>query len=128
MDTIYGLGGNDNIAGNLGADFLYGGNDADTFVFINPLDTNDEIVGFVSGTDKLAFTPLDADSSTIADDMFTVGGLKTGAIVEAHKLTWFVSGGDTIVLADTNGSLADAEFMVTLKGVTTFVATDFVNL
>jgi Ca2+-binding RTX toxin-like protein len=142
IDVLYGgsgndsiLGGNhaDQIIGGYGADTLTGGNGNDTFKFLSLLDTNDTITDFsrVSGnTDKLDFSAIDADPSTANDAFSFVAADQGSAVVVANSITWYTSGDDIVVLADTDGDATNAEFLVTLDGVTltgvtSLLATDF---
>lgn len=54
-DSINGNNGNDIIVGGYGADHLQGNSDNDTFVYLDFKDTGDDITGFTSGQDKIAF-------------------------------------------------------------------------
>jgi Ca2+-binding RTX toxin-like protein len=129
-DTIYGGSGNDTmfgddnvdtLIGGYGADTMNGGTNNDIFLYLDVKDTGDTINGFVSG-DKL---DLSAIASGDADGAFNWGGQQTGATVQAHSVTWYTSAGNVVVLADTDGILTTAEFMITLTGVTSVVAGDF---
>jgi len=140
-DQIYGGSGNDTIiansdadviVGGFGADMLTGGNGADTFRFLSTLDTGDTIFGFVStlaggGTinmDKFDFSAIDAIPGG-GDNAFLWGGSVAGPTVVANSITWYTTGGNTIILADTDGNVGTAEFMVTLTGVTAISSLDF---
>jgi Ca2+-binding RTX toxin-like protein len=133
-DDIYGGSGNDIIGGNdgddviiggYGADTLTGGGGNDTFKFLSLRDTNDIITDFNdAGDDTFDFSAIDSGNGV--DGVFAWGGQQTGAVVVAHGITWYQSGGDVVVLADTNGVLTSAEFAVTLTGTTTLAQADFI--
>jgi Ca2+-binding RTX toxin-like protein len=125
-DTIFGQAGNDLIVGGYGADLLDGGSGADTFKYLDLKDTNDTISGFVSGSDKIDLQALDANSNVGGDQAFAWGGQQTGQYVQAHSVTWFTSGGNVTVLADTDGDLTTAEFSITLNGITSINESDFI--
>jgi len=136
-DTLYGGSGNDVISGDSGNADVYGGYGADTITggaatdtihFLDLLDTNDVINGFVSGADKLDLSAIDADTSDGDNDAFGWGGQQAGATVVANSVTWYTDGTNVYLLADTNGNLANAEFAVTLNGITSIQQTDFNTL
>ena len=136
-DTIYGGSGNDVISGDSGNADLYGGYGSDTITggaatdtihFLDLLDTNDVINGFVSGADKLDLSAIDADTSDGDNDAFGWGGQQAGATVLANKVTWYTDGTNVYLLADANGNVANAEFAVTLNGITSIQQTDFNTL
>ncbi len=136
-DTLYGGSGNDilnggtqndAIIGGYGADTITGGNGSDTIRYLDLLDTGDTITGFVSGEDKIDLSAIDANNAVGANQAFAGGGLQGGQFVLANSVTWFQSGSNTVVLADTDGDLATAEFSITLTGVTAGLlsANDFI--
>jgi Ca2+-binding RTX toxin-like protein len=141
-DTLYGGSGTENIAGGSGADHIYGGygadtidpggaggdGDTDTIHYLSLLDTNDTISNFVSGQDKIDLSAIDASSGSPFDQAFAWGGQKTGAIVEAHSVTWYQNGANVVVIADTDSDLSNAEFMITLTGITSIAQSDFNTL
>jgi hypothetical protein len=101
---------------------------ADTIRYPDLLDTNDVIDGFVSGSDKIDLSAIDANSGTGINDTFGWGGQQPGATVVANSVTWYTDGTNVYLLADTNGNLANAEFKVTLSGITNIAQTDFDTL
>lgn len=136
-DTIYGGSGNDTITGGNANDQVYGGYGADTINadsgsdtihYLSVLDTNDTINGFTSGFDKIDLSAIDADTATVANDAFLFGGQVSGAVVQAHSVTWSTDGTNTQIYADTDGDLTTAEFHITLSGVTTLSQSDFNTL
>jgi Ca2+-binding RTX toxin-like protein len=139
-DTIYGGSGNDTIDGGADSDTIVGGYGADainpgsadgvadTIRYLSLLDTNDSISNFVSGIDKIDLSGIDASSSLAGDQNFAWGGQETGPYVEANSVTWYTTGGNVIVLADTDGNLNTAEFSITLTGITSISSGDFNTL
>jgi hypothetical protein len=78
-------------------------------------DTNDTISDFVHGIDKIDVDALGFNAPVNAS-----------AFSAAHDLIWSVQGGNTVILGDTDGDLTTAEFMITLTGVISLDAGDFV--
>src|SRR5262249_8253407 len=127
IDTINGNSGNDTINGGSGADILTGGLGNDQFVFAAITDSTvgapDTITDFVHGLDKMNLTAIDADPSVTLDQAFLFGG--NNANVVAHSVTWFETGGNTIVQADVDGD-TNADLHINLTGINKgLVATDF---
>jgi Ca2+-binding RTX toxin-like protein len=127
-DTLIGGAGNDTLVGGSGADILTGGLDADRFVFGALADsapgTPDLVTDFVHGTDILDFSAIDANTSSNGNQSFAFGG--QDANVVARSVTWFESGGNTIIQADVNGNTA-ADFTITLMGTNHHLtASDFI--
>jgi len=115
-DLIQGGAGDDIINGEAGADRLLGDAGADLFVFSSLSDMSsglerDRIFGFVGADgDRIDLSAIDADTSTVADDAFTVVGAFTGTAGEALVE---VSGVNFLVGLDVNGDgLRDAELFV----------------
>ncbi len=128
-DTISGGGGDDTIIGGFGADSITGGGGADKIVYLSLLDTGDTITGFNSEqVDKIDLSAIDANNAAVGDQAFAWGGQQDGAFVLANSVTWYTTGGNVIVLADTDGDLTTAEFSITLLGVTNLALTDFNTL
>ena len=103
IDTLRGGQGNDTINGGDGNDILRGGAGSDRFIFTGTAG-NDRILDFVSGTDK-----IDLDAYGI-----------TAANVAVTSLN-----GNTVLGVNTDG-IAGAEFTITLIGVGTPLATDYI--
>jgi VCBS repeat-containing protein len=127
-DIINGNAGNDRIEGGAGQDTMSGGLGADTFVFVDVSQSlpasKDVITDFEVGIDKIDLSQIDASIPTpLYDQPFGYGGNTTNVV--AHSVTWFQTGGNTIVQADTNGdSLADIQ--IQLNGLKTLTAADFI--
>ena len=143
-DLLYGGSGDDTLTGGQGTDAIYGGSGTDTITGNNPLitsmedlalislifngrwseadtiyyidlkDTGDTINNFVLGEDKINLSAINFGD---VDHAFNWGGQQTGQYVQEHSVTWFQSGSDVVVLADTDGNLATAEFSMTLSGI-----------
>jgi len=127
-DTILGRGGNDTLKGGAGADVLTGGPGADRFVFTAASDSNpgspDVIMDFVHRVDLIDLSAIDAATYRRGNQAFDFGGHDSN--VETKGVTWFESGGNTIVHADINGDTT-ADFLLVLTGINLHLtASDFV--
>src|SRR5262249_2512757 len=127
IDTINGNSGNDTINGGSGGDILTGGLRNDQFVFSaitdNSVGTYDTITDFMHGLDRLNLAAIDADPSAALDQAFLFGGNNVNVV--AHSVTWFETGGNTIVQADVDGD-TNADVHMSLTGINKgLVATDF---
>ena len=102
--------------GGAGADTLTGGSDADTFRIRN-YETGlgasaDSITDFVSGTDIIDLSGMDANSGQVGDQAFSfIGG---GAFSNtAGELRYQSQGSDIWLSGDTDGDgLADFEILL----------------
>jgi VCBS repeat-containing protein len=126
-DAINGNAGDDTLIGGLGKDALTGGLGADSFVFIaagnSPAGAGrDVIVDFLSGSDDIDLTAMDANSSASFDQAFQWGGMSSSTV--ANSITWSQSGSDTIIRGDLNGDTT-ADFEIQLTGLHTLDASDF---
>ena len=125
-DTLSGQDGTDTLDGGAGQDFLTGGGGADTFRFTAAGDSagaGDIITDFVSGTDKIDLTLIDADGATAGDQAFTSIG-NAAFSNQAGQLRFEVMGGQTHIYGDTNGDgTADLHIVA---NTATIVPTDFV--
>ncbi|MFP1631676.1 calcium-binding protein [Zhengella sp. ZM62] len=118
-DLLLGNNGNDTLIGGQGRDVLHGGNHADTFVYRALSDSGvlyagrDRIQDFLSGTDVIDLSALDADTGTAGDQAFTlVGGAFTGA---AGQLRIWEAAGLTFIEGDVDGN-GHADFRIELLG------------
>lgn len=128
LDTLSGQGGADTLNGGAAADRLTGGADADIFGFSQAAHiganqaSRDVITDFAPGVDDIDFTSIDASPS--AGFQHLAYGGQTSA-VQAGKVTWYVSGGITIIQGDTDGKPQTAEFRLELTGQKLLTAADF---
>jgi serralysin len=135
-NILRGGGGNDIIQGGLGGDRPEGGLGADIFVFGGPGDSRergprsdgkkampDQLPDFVSGTDKIDLSQIDANSGTAGDDAFTYVG--AGAFTgSAGQLRAQVIGGQVHIYGDMDGnSVADLHI---IASGTQILVTDFI--
>jgi len=126
-DSISGLDGNDILDGGAGKDNMTGGAGADTFLFRSTADSavgaSDELLDFVSGTDKIDLVLIDARSGTPGDDAFTYIGANAFSNT-AGELRAQAFGSTIHIFGDVNGdSVADFEV---IANTTTIAAGDFV--
>ncbi|MBG6073842.1 Ca2+-binding RTX toxin-like protein, partial [Polaromonas sp. CG_9.7] len=127
-NTLSGGEGNDTLNGGLGADILSGGSGADRFILTALADSGvgaglrDIITDFVSGSDRIQFTGIDANTGVAGDQAFTM--INTSAFGGvAGQLRYSLVGGNTVMEGDVNGD-AVADFQLELTGVHSFVAAD----
>ena len=76
-DTINGAAGNDIITGNDGADTLTGAAGNDTFVFTalsDSLNATPDLITDFSAGDHIDLSAIDADTGTVGDQAFHLGG------------------------------------------------------
>lgn len=110
-DELHGGGGKDVLHGGGGIDVLFGGSEADTFRFTDTAysvpGAEDTIHDFVSGTDYLDFSTIDADSTRDGRQAFAWNGTGPGAL----------SYEDGHLLGDLNGD-GTPEFALDLLGAT----------
>ena len=120
-NKLSGNGGNDVLSGLGGDDILTGGAGLDEFRFTG-VGGNDKITDFVSGSDKIRLTEIDANTGTSGDQAFTFIGNAafSGA---AGQLRTYTQGSDHYVAGDVNGDGA-ADFTINV-GSANVVATDF---
>jgi Ca2+-binding RTX toxin-like protein len=120
----------DMLAGGTGADLLYGGIDSvkDIFKFNAASDSTtlakDKIYNFLSGTDKIDFSAIDANSALAGDQAFA--NTSIGTVAKAYSIWTKVSGKDLLISADTDGVTSTIEFQVQLVGITQVALADFV--
>lgn len=127
-DTLLGGTGADRLSGAQGRDELHGGVDtnADSFVF-EQLDSSskssnrDLVFDFVSGTDKINVSGLDANMVTAGDQSFTF----SGTTAAANALWYVATDGNVIVYADVTGD-TKADFSLQVMAVTALAQGDFV--
>ena len=122
-------GTNDTITGGNGADVLTGGLGADTFVYgaTNQsgigIAVRDVITDFLSGTDRLNFAGIDANTTTGGNQAFTFNNIENAAISAAGQLVYHYEGIGaseiTVIQGNVNNNLG-ADFEVALTGHITF--------
>jgi Ca2+-binding RTX toxin-like protein len=117
-DSLSGLLGADVLEGGAGRDLLSGGAGADTFRFTATTDSvsgaEDRITDFVSGTDKIDLSAIDAKAGTAADDSFAMIGTNVFSGTSG-ELRYQVYGGETHIYGDVNGD-AVADFAIIVIG------------
>ena len=123
-NTLSGGDGDDTLIGATGQDTLTGGAGRDIFKFTQVLDsavkTPDTITDFVSDTDKVDLSGIDANTSIANDQAFTFIGSAAFSKV-AGQLRF----ADSILTGDTNGDGA-ADFQIKMTGVTKLLTFDIV--
>lgn len=120
-NKLNGNGGNDVINGAGGDDILTGGAGLDEFRFFQN-SGNDEITDFVSGSDKIHLTEIDANTGLAGNQAFTFIGNAAFSNV-AGQLRTYSQGGDNYIAGDTNGD-GTADFTINVNSANV-VVTDF---
>ncbi|WP_397409912.1 peroxidase family protein [Polaromonas sp.] len=137
LDTLNGGDGDDTLAGGTGADTLTGELGADVFDYNATNESGvgaaarDVVTDFLSGTDKLDFSTIDANTALLAfgNQAFsfnaTAGAVFTGAAQLVYH--YEVIGGQeyTVIEGNVNANLG-TDFQVALIGHQTLAATDLV--
>ena len=127
-DTIVGDTFNNQLTGGLGTDTLTGGLGADTFKYTSANQStvgalHDVITDFLSGTDKLDFSAIDANAATAGDQAFTFNNTAGAAITGAGQLVFSYVGAGASEMTVIQGNLDNnlgADFEVALMGHITF--------
>ena len=131
-DVLTGLGGDDYLVGNMGNDTLIGGagndtlvgdNGTETFVF-DQLTGVDTIKNFVSKTDKIDLSLIDANVSLAGDQAFTF--INTAAFSTTNATGQLRFDAINHIVYGSNDADALPEFSIALTGVTSLVAADFI--
>ena len=124
----------DILIGGKGRDVLYGGSEADVFLFKSLTDTGttsstrDVIADFRLDHDRIDLSAIDARSNVGGNDIFRFVDNRafSGLSGELHYVSRTVAGvSSTIVEGDVNGDRL-ADFQIELSGRYTLVAADFV--
>ena len=124
-DTLNGGNGNDSLVGSAGADTLTGGAGVDTFVYsavAQSIGVNqDTITDFVSGTDRISLSQIDANVNVAGNDAFTFIG--SAAFTGPGQVRY--DAGTGLLQANINGTFAP-ELQIQLSGNPTLVAADII--
>ncbi len=126
-DTLNGGAGNDVLVGGAGKDLLTGGAGNDRFKFESTADSGitlaarDVISDFVRGSDKLDLAALDANTSKVGDQAFTVFIRANVAFSKAGQLQLK----EGVLYGNTDNDSA-AEFSIALTGITTITLADII--
>jgi Ca2+-binding RTX toxin-like protein len=107
---------------------LNGGSGNDIFIFRSLAEstssTPDIIEDFSRGVDKIDVSAIDANTRRANDQAFAFAGRSASAV--PNSLSWFESGGNTIVQVDVDGNRA-ADMEIVLVGTSLgLTAADFV--
>ncbi|HEY0044620.1 MAG TPA: M10 family metallopeptidase C-terminal domain-containing protein [Allosphingosinicella sp.] len=121
VNKLSGNGGNDVLDGAKGNDIYTGGAGADEFR-ISEIGFNDRITDFVTGTDKIRLSEIDANAGLAGNQAFTFIGNAAFSGV-AGQLRAFTQGGNQMFGGDVNGD-GVADFTINI-GNGTAVVTDF---
>lgn len=127
-DRLFGGEGNDRLIGGSGGDYLNGGSGADLFIFRARSHSTpggaDIIEDFVKGIDRIDLSAIDANTRRTGDQDFTFAGRSPGVV--ANAVTWFESGGNTVVQADVDSNRS-ADLQIVLVGTNLgLTAADFI--
>jgi serralysin len=120
-NKLNGNAGNDVLNGMGGDDILTGGAGADQFRFFQN-SGNDRITDFVSGTDRIHLTEIDANTGVAGDQAFTFLG-NAAFTGTAGQLRTYTQGGDRYVAGDVTGD-GVADFTINI-GNSNVVVADF---
>ncbi len=129
-DTLIGGAGLDTLIGGAGADNLTGGTDSDVFKLTLLTEsgitskTRDTITDFLSGTDKIDLSALDANETLTGDQAFTfIGSAAFNKTNAAGQLRFDTA--SKILYGSTDADIAP-EFSIQLNGVTSLLVSDFI--
>ena len=124
VDTLNGGAGNDTLTGGVGADSLTGGAGADTFVFGANTSTTayssnaaniDTITDFVSGTDKLQISTVNAGTTFIGNFANYNSGLNA---MTTDNQAFFVTSENNAYVVATRNTTNINDVVIKLAGVT----------
>ncbi|MGR4862640.1 beta strand repeat-containing protein [Caulobacter sp. LARHSG274] len=123
-DIFVGSSAGERIIGGLGHDTVTGGGGADNFDFnaVAEID-HDVIIDFLSGTDRIDLSTIDARTNVNEDQSFTLIGT-SGFTGVSGQLRYDVSGGVATVQGDVNGD-GLADFYIHVNGVSSLTSADF---
>jgi Ca2+-binding RTX toxin-like protein len=121
-DVLHGENGNDTLIGGPGADELWGGSGNDRFLYTH-IGATDTIGDFVSGTDTIDLSGIDADTAAAGNQAFSFIG-NAAFSGRAGELRVYNAGSvGNVVAVDVNGD-SIADLMINL-GSANAVSTDF---
>lgn len=128
-DTLFGTSGNDFITGGLGKDTLFGGAGSDRFVYTSTADskvgTPRDIIADWDSSDIIDLHLIDANIAVAGDDAFNFLGVGSAdRNVGQGDLKYYQTGGNTYVVADTDGD-GTADFQIEITGLHTLTASNF---
>ena len=119
IENLVGSSFNDTLTGNASANMMTGGPGSDTFRYTaasqSAPGTYDTITDFIHGEDKIDFSALAGLSNGLASTT------TAPATIDPHTLLAYVSGGSTVLYANTTGvteTIATADMAIHLTGVT----------
>jgi Ca2+-binding RTX toxin-like protein len=121
-DSLSGGAGNDIIYGGAKADTLTGGGGSDTFVYLTASDAP-----AAKSLSQAVETIKDFNDALDHIDLTALGHLTYGGNTQsmtAHHVDWYVSGGNTYVVADVTGD-NQPDLMIRLSGVHSLSSSDF---
>jgi hypothetical protein len=127
-DSIRGADGNDRLSGGAGSDTLTGGIGSDIFVFEDASyrSGNDTITDFLSGTDRIDLSNIDANRNTEgANEAFAFIGEGAFTSTAGELRTGIDANGQRFVEGDTNGD-GVADFQVFLGSTEPIAVSDFI--
>lgn len=126
-DQLFGEAGADTLFGGLGRDILSGGADSlgDVFLYRSTSESRgagtDVIRQFVSGTDVISLSAIDANSTLANDQAFAWGG----NTALSRGVWWQAVGSDVMLFADSTGD-AVADMQIRIAGVSSIVRADVI--
>jgi serralysin len=128
IENGIGGGGADILIANQAANRLTGNGGSDTFRWASATDSApgsaDTIVDFLSGSDRIDLTAIDADTRSAANDAFHwIGSAGFGGA--AGELRGEVIGGSLHIFADANADMI-ADFEIILANQTAIAPSDFI--
>lgn len=134
-DTLRGNGGNDTLIGGIGRDLLVGGGGADRYVLNVYYESGtlagnrDLILGFSRRQgDKIDLSAVVVAGPVVDDAFVFIGAADFGNVAGQLRYERFnpagTANGYTLVSGDINGD-AVADFTIEVKGLISFLATDF---
>jgi Ca2+-binding RTX toxin-like protein len=119
-DNLFGETGNDTLEGGAGSDFVAGGVGADRFVYRSIGDSNaagrDLIASFDFGPDKINVSVIDANVTAGGNQAFAWTDATSGVPLKGFLMAVAGSGGQTVILGNTDNDLASELQIVVADG------------